>query len=47
MTISAGVNNVLDKQPPVLGSQAEQGNTLPSFFDVLGRDFFVGVNFRF
>jgi len=47
LTINAGVNNLFDKQPPVLGSQAEQANTLPSFFDVLGRDFFVGVNFRF
>jgi iron complex outermembrane recepter protein len=47
MTINAGVNNVFDKQPPVLGANAEQANTLPSFFDVLGRDFFVGVNFRF
>lgn len=47
MTINAGVNNVFDKQPPVLGAAAEQANTLPSFFDVLGRDFFMGVNFRF
>lgn len=47
MTINAGVNNLFDKQPPVLGAQAEQANTLPSFFDVLGRDFFMGVNFRF
>jgi outer membrane receptor protein involved in Fe transport len=47
MSFNAGVNNVFDKQPPVLGSAAEQANTLPSFFDVLGRDFFVGVNFRF
>ncbi|TAD75121.1 MAG: TonB-dependent receptor [Sphingomonadales bacterium] len=47
MTINAGVNNLFDKAPPVLGAQAEQGNTLPSFFDVLGRDFFMGVNFRF
>jgi outer membrane receptor protein involved in Fe transport len=47
MTVNAGVNNLFDKQPPVLGAQAEQANTLPSFFDVLGRDFFVGVNFRF
>lgn len=46
-TITGGVNNVFDKQPPVLGSSAEQANTLPSFFDVLGRDFFVGANFRF
>ena len=47
MTINAGVNNLFDTQPPVLGAQAEQSNTRPSFFDVLGRDFFVGVNFRF
>ncbi len=47
MSINAGVNNLFDKQPPVLGTSAEQGNTLPSFFDVLGRDFFVGVNFTF
>jgi outer membrane receptor protein involved in Fe transport len=47
MTMNAGVNNLFDKAPPVLGAQAEQSNTLPSFFDVLGRDFFVGVNFRF
>lgn len=47
MTVNAGVNNLFDKQPPVLGSRAEQANTLPSFFDVLGRDFFMGVNFRF
>ncbi len=47
MTMNAGVNNLFDKAPPVLGAAAEQGNTLPSFFDVLGRDFFVGVNFRF
>jgi len=47
MSFNAGVNNVFDKQPPVLGAQAEQANTLPSFFDVLGRDFFMGVNFRF
>ena len=47
LTINAGVNNLFDKAPPVLGSAAEQANTLPSFFDVLGRDFFIGANFRF
>jgi outer membrane receptor protein involved in Fe transport len=45
--LTAGVNNLFNKQPPILGAAAEQANTLPSFFDVLGRDFFVGVNFRF
>jgi len=47
LQINAGVNNLFDKQPPILGTAQEQANTLPSFFDVLGRDFFVGVNFRF
>lgn len=47
LQLNAGVNNLFDKQPPILGSAQEQANTLPSFFDVLGRDFFVGVNFRF
>jgi outer membrane receptor protein involved in Fe transport len=47
LTITGGVNNLLDKQPPVLGTSAEQANTRPSFFDVLGREFFIGANFRF
>lgn len=47
LQVNAGVNNLFDKQPPILGAAQEQANTLPSFFDVLGRDFFVGVNFRF
>ena len=45
--VNFGVNNLFDKQPPILGTAQEQANTLPSFFDVLGRDFFVGVNFSF
>lgn len=47
LQLNAGVNNLFDKQPPILGAAQEQANTRPSFFDVLGRDFFVGVNFRF
>jgi outer membrane receptor protein involved in Fe transport len=47
MTINAGVNNLFNQQPPVLGAQAEQANTRPSFYDVLGRDYFIGLNFRF
>lgn len=43
LSFNFGVNNLLDKQPPVLGAAAEQANTLPSFFDVLGRDFFVSL----
>jgi len=46
-SLNAGVNNVFDVQPRILGSAAEQGNTLPSFYDVLGRDFFVSARFKF
>jgi outer membrane receptor protein involved in Fe transport len=46
-TMTFGINNLLDKKPPLLGSsQAEQANTFPSTFDPLGRDFFFSVNFK-
>lgn len=47
LVFNAGVNNLFDVQPPILGAAAEQANTLPSFFDPLGRDFFVGFNLKF
>ncbi|HEX9954437.1 MAG TPA: TonB-dependent receptor [Allosphingosinicella sp.] len=47
LTINMGVNNLFDKKPPVIGSNAEQANTYPGTFDVLGRDFFVSANLRF
>ncbi|SOB86854.1 TonB-dependent Receptor Plug Domain [Sphingomonas guangdongensis] len=46
LTFNIGVNNLLDAKPPVLGG-SEQANTFPSFFDVLGRDFFVSARLRF
>lgn len=46
-SFTAGVNNLLDKQPPVLGTDAEQANTLPSYYDVLGRDYFVSAKLTF
>ncbi len=47
LTISAGVNNLFDKKPQLIGDNQEQGNTYPSVYDVLGRDFFVSANLRF
>jgi outer membrane receptor protein involved in Fe transport len=47
LTLNFGVNNLLDKQPPIIGSNQEQANTYPGTFDVLGRDFFVSANIRF
>ena len=45
-TMNFGVNNLFNKKPPIIGSNQEQANTYPGTFDVLGRDFFVSVNFR-
>jgi outer membrane receptor protein involved in Fe transport len=47
MTMTFGVNNLLDKQPQILGVNQEQSNTYPNTYDVLGRDFFVSANLRF
>ncbi|WP_123321798.1 TonB-dependent receptor domain-containing protein [Tsuneonella troitsensis] len=46
-TLNLGVNNIFDKQPPIIGSNQEQANTYPGVYDVLGRDFFVSVQLRF
>jgi outer membrane receptor protein involved in Fe transport len=46
-TMNVGVNNLFDKRPQVLGSLAEQANTYPGSYDVLGRDFFVSGRLRF
>lgn len=46
-TLTMGVNNLFDKNPPIIGSNAEQANTYPGVYDVIGRDFFVSVNMNF
>ena len=50
--ITFSVQNVFDKDPPVLGNEAattsaNSGNTLPSAYDALGRIYAVGLNLRF
>lgn len=47
LTLNAGVNNLFDKSPPIIGSNQEQANTYSGVYDVLGRDFFVSAQFRF
>ena len=47
-----GVNNILDRDPPVAGGQVipagfGNGNTFPQVYDALGRYFFAGVTFDF
>ncbi len=50
--VTFSVQNVFDKDPPVLGNEAattsaNSGNTLPSAYDTLGRIYAVGLNLRF
>ncbi len=55
ITLRAGVNNVLDKDPPILNSSniglssppVGNGNTFPGVYDTLGRVFFVGLTADF
>ena len=46
LTWNLGVNNLFDSQPPILGESSEQANTIPGFFNPLGRNFFTGVTLR-
>jgi outer membrane receptor protein involved in Fe transport len=47
LRLSLGVNNLLDRKPPFVGTNQEQANTYPGTYDVLGRDFFVSAALRF
>ena len=47
LSLAAGVNNILDKKPQLIGDNQEQANTYPGVYDVLGRDFFVSATLRF
>ena len=51
-TFTATVQNLLDKQPPVVGSSIGSttfgsGNTYPSTYDTLGRRYAVSARVRF
>lgn len=48
--LRAGVNNVLDNDPPLsrsVGAGSGNGNTYPALYDALGRYFFFGVTADF
>ena len=45
LSVRATINNLLDEDPELYTPNV-QANTDPSLYDVLGRRFFVGVNFR-
>lgn len=51
ITFRAGVNNLLDKDPPAIAQgllySFGNGNTYPGTYDVAGRTFFIGMNAEF
>ncbi len=50
VNLRVGVNNVLDKNPPVVGTSnlsGGNGNTFPSYYDALGRYLFATVTAKF
>jgi iron complex outermembrane receptor protein len=50
MTVSLGINNLLDKDPPItsqLPVGQGNGNTFPGVYDALGRKIFLNVSARF
>ena len=57
-TVRGGVNNIFDRDPPVVSSTARRlpgdlgpalgnGNTFPQVYDTLGRIFFLNVTAKF
>ena len=51
MTLRYGIDNLLEPDPEIVGENPgvtnAKGNTNPGFYDVLGRRFFIGLNFNF
>jgi outer membrane receptor protein involved in Fe transport len=52
LTVTLGVQNLFDKQPPLVGNTAgtttfNSGNTYPSTYDALGRRFVASARVRF
>ena len=52
VNLSLGVDNLLDEQPPIIGSDTgmtsfNSGNTFPSLYDILGRTYTVAVKANF
>jgi iron complex outermembrane recepter protein len=51
VSVRGGIDNVFNKEPPVVDSNPgvnnNLGNTLPGYYDVLGRRFYVGAKMKF
>lgn len=48
MSVTAGMNNIFDKEPPMVGNTLQtNANTVAGFYDTLGRFMHVSMNFKF
>ncbi|WP_284734441.1 TonB-dependent receptor plug domain-containing protein [Sphingosinicella terrae] len=47
LNLFGGANNLLDNDPPIVGSPQIRSNTYPATYDVLGTEFFIGAIVRF
>ena len=51
ISVRAGIDNLLDPEPEIVGElpgvNNNKGNTLPGFYDILGRRFWIGASFSF
>ena len=47
LNLRLGVNNVFDKEPPIVGAPAANGNTFPQVYDALGRFIYAGFTVDF
>ncbi|GAC33339.1 TonB-dependent receptor domain-containing protein [Paraglaciecola polaris] len=45
--VTAGIDNLFDKEPPILGDNAQQANTYPATYDVFGRTYYINVTATF
>jgi Outer membrane cobalamin receptor protein len=46
MTVYGGINNLLSKDPPIIGSAQSYANSLPATYDSFGRVTFIGITAR-
>ena len=44
--IYGGINNVFDKDPPIIVGQGNYANTYPATYDYAGMNMFVGVTVK-
>lgn len=50
ITLSGGINNLFDKDPPItsqIGTGQGNGNTFPSMYDAMGRKIFLNMTAKF